>query len=114
LCRISQVRKKKQELAYRSHYWEPTLSGTLLWLFGISVSLHLVAMATLSIVASGSQLRSKTTASSALDSFSGQRVVGAIPTRGSWRRGVVVAIRAGASDSVDADNGRFLWVLSIS
>jgi len=61
-------------------------------------------MATLSIVASGSQLRSKTTASSALDSFSGQRVVGAIPTRGSWRRGVVVAIRAGASDSVDADN----------
>ena len=64
-------------------------------------------MATLSTVVSGSQLRSKTIASSASDSFTGQRVVGAIPTRGSWRRGVVVAIRAGASDSGDADNGGF-------
>lgn len=64
-------------------------------------------MATLSTVVSGSQLRSKTISSSALDSFTGQRVVGAIPTRGSWRRGVVVAIRAGPSDSVEADNGRF-------
>lgn len=63
-------------------------------------------MATLSAVVPGSQRRSISIASSASDLSAGQRVVGAIPTRGSWRRCVVVAVRAGASDSGEADNGR--------